>query len=129
MTTTNERRLCLKLKQHCNNQQSTTRALEHIGHRRSVTLCLASIPPSPQHAAQRHRPSGLPTPSRYFIFTLLLSFSLLHLWVNEFETLYLCLSLSEIVKWELRLSLSLSLYLIQWFSLFLFEVWSLGWLA
>ena len=112
MRTTNGQRLRLKLEQHCNNQQSTTRAPEYIGHQRSVRLDrrlvmlrLASIPSSPRRVARRCRTSGLPAPSRYFIFTLL---SLFLSYIFGLMGLRLSLSLkTEIMKLELRLSLSL----------------------
>ena len=74
--------------------------------------CLAWIPSSPRSVAQQRRPSGLPAPSRYFIFTLYFSFFLSYnfglmglLWSKL--SIFLCLYLKTEMT-QMRLSLSLS---------------------
>ena len=92
---------------------------------------LASIPSSPWCTAQRCCPSGLPTPLRYFIFTLYFSLFLSYIF-----------GLKGLLLWsELSVSLFLFIWRLKWlkwdsFSLSLFDslslsLWSLNhnWLS
>ena len=82
---------------------------------------LASIPSSPWCTAQRRCPSGLPTPLRYFIFTLYFSLFLSYIF-----------GLKGLLLWsELSVSLFLFIWRLKWlkwdsFSLSLFDSLSLS---